>query len=226
MAFTRRTAQIVHNGGGGVDTVIETAAYNQASGDLIVVTCTWETTSTSPTITDTAGNTYTAGTTQQNNSNAQWIRQFYCINCLGHANNVVTATFGASTNYNSLKVTPYLPAGTAALVDNEVGQFGAFSGVDITGVTAGDLAVFGVAMWSGDAMTALSPWNELDDGGQTGSHLWDRIDSPGGTFDAEATADSGTAEKCGSVMTFSDTVAAPVASLLVPRAIFRSLLVR
>jgi len=71
------------NGNGSNYTI---AAYNQAAGNCIVVGV--ETFSGTPTISDTAGNTYATAVTQTISGAKSTI--FYAKNCLGNAANVIT----------------------------------------------------------------------------------------------------------------------------------------
>lgn len=85
-------------------TVIATTARSFTAGNHVIVFLRWEgsISATSVTVTDTAGNTYTAFSDVVSVGSNVRCKMFYSIGIAGNASNVVTATFGASRSYRSL----------------------------------------------------------------------------------------------------------------------------
>lgn len=73
-------------------------AASLTAGNHIFVFVRYETTTATVSVSDTAGNTYTA-LTEQVTSQGAIGRWFYCLNAAGHASNVVTITWSAARTY-------------------------------------------------------------------------------------------------------------------------------
>lgn len=74
-------------------------ASNVTNGNIILVLLTGGATLASVTVSDTAGNSYTAATNQANGSNSAWARFYYAYNIKGGGTKpTVTATAGADIN--------------------------------------------------------------------------------------------------------------------------------
>ena len=92
------------NFGGSANLLVHTSlgGYNQVVGNLIVVAVSCYDTpfdgGGAPTISDLAGNTWTAGTRYSVGVN-RTVQFFWAENCLGNAGNRIDATFGAGTTY-------------------------------------------------------------------------------------------------------------------------------
>lgn len=131
-------------------TTAATGAWSLTTGNHVFVYVRWEVNS-GPTITlsDTAGNTYTALTqVWASQVGGQW---FYCLNATGNASNVVTATFSSAAAYKAVRAitlsgsTPTVALATA-------------SGVSVNSVTisstitdgAGAMMLAGESSYNGD----------------------------------------------------------------------------
>lgn len=110
----------------GGSTTIASSAMSCASGNPLLVWVAWGKTAnaTVSSVTDTAGNTYTASTQASayhpanvngNYERGQW---WYCLNPTGHATNVVTATLSVAEQYRSIQVLEVAPpTGVTAALD-------------------------------------------------------------------------------------------------------------
>lgn len=88
---------------GGVASIAATAK-NMTTGNTVVVGCRFFA-GTSSTVTDTAGNTYTAAGATLTNGNS--IRMFYSANITGNAANVVQCNFSVNGTFTSISVVEY-----------------------------------------------------------------------------------------------------------------------
>lgn len=128
-------------------------AINQAAGQLIIASITWESTDTTVTVADTAGNTFTPLTKRKHTTTDMWVQEFYCLNSLSNATNVTTFTWAAAAPFKHGRVGTFSFAGTAA--------FGTEGTIELTGGTAnGPIAITP----SGTSANLLHTSNKIFDG--------------------------------------------------------------
>jgi hypothetical protein len=188
MAFTRETLQQTSHTG-GPETSISTSAFNLAAGRVVVVIAKWETGAGTCTVgPDTAGNNYVSRGKGVDTPDGMFMEIFDCLNTAANAANVITATVPAGSTFLNIVALPYSHTGTASLkaAMTPTGP-SASSTATGTSMLAGDMAVFGVAEFTGTTTTATAGWTEQTDVSANGSHSFDRIDSPGGSFTPTAT---------------------------------------
>jgi hypothetical protein len=94
-----------------------TGAVSLTTGNCVFVACAGFDLCT--TITDTAGNSYTA-LTAQTSAGAMSARWFYCLNATGNASNVTTGTFVGGNGQNTLQTFQF--SGGGKLFDTETGM--------------------------------------------------------------------------------------------------------
>ena len=82
---------------------LATAAFANTAGRLLAVHIRYESTTTTTSVADTAGNTYT-GLTQNTAAGAPFGRWFYSIGTAAHAANVITVTWGAARTFKSMRI--------------------------------------------------------------------------------------------------------------------------
>lgn len=206
MAFTRETFQLSSESSGSGGTTQATSAFNLGAGRLVVVSTSWTAVDVQPSITDTAGNTYTPLTRGRDLTQGQYVQIFYTLSSTANASNVVTATWsGGGATYRSLQVKPYTYTGTASFVAEPTPVVGGSSTSPASGsFTAGDLGIACIGEFTGTTATATSGWTEQADASAAGFHVFDRIDSPGGTITASCTLNTAAFwVVCGAA--FSDT---------------------
>ena len=95
-------------------------AFNASVGQLVFVYVRYGSVPTSPTCTDTAGNTYTALTTI--NDGSTYIYSFYSILTASNASNVVSTTNTNSTVSTVAAVSVYSTSGAAFSFDTQAGD--------------------------------------------------------------------------------------------------------
>src|SRR5437016_2286642 len=88
--------QSAANGTSTSGTTLATSAISTTTGNLLAVGVYTVTGSTTSTITDTAGNTFTALTQAFSVSSIYYMQWFYAKNITGNSSDVVTLTWGAS----------------------------------------------------------------------------------------------------------------------------------
>lgn len=115
--------------GGSVST-LACAATNMTTGNLVVVGV--RSRSNNPTVSDTAGNTYTQIANQSSMGATDFMTMFYSANITGHASNVVTANFGASQSYVAVLVHEYSGVNT---LDQKVKQDASGTSTSVTSPT-------------------------------------------------------------------------------------------
>lgn len=119
-------------------TTINSASINLVTGQHVFVYIRWESTDTTSSVSDTAGNTYTAmANAFSTNVGGRW---FYCLNATGHATNVITATLGAARSYKRVHVT-VLTGSTPTVVHSST-----------TGAATTTLALSGIVTSAGGAI--------------------------------------------------------------------------
>jgi hypothetical protein len=107
-------------GSGGA--TIATGARAFTTSNLIVVGARNTGASTIASVSDTAGNTYTAATQYQAAGGDPFMRIFYCANATGHATNVVTVDFGGVTSaYSAVIAAEFSGAALTSVFDSEAG---------------------------------------------------------------------------------------------------------
>jgi hypothetical protein len=146
-------------------TTVASASWALTGGQHVFVYVRWEGNS-SPTITlsDTAGNTYTAFTATWGNGQVggQW---FYRLNALGNASNVITATFSSAAGYKNLRAITL--SGTAPTVTHSVtsGGGGSFTIPGTVTDYAGSMLLMGVSVYNAETSRSYSgpsgTWTEV-----------------------------------------------------------------
>lgn len=183
--FTRATGNYGADTSGGSSTTQAAAAFNLAAGSLVIVGARSEGNGSGITsVSDTAGNTYTALT--QQGSGSTKARLFYCLSASAHATNVVTVTYGNSCEYRAVAAQSYTYTGTASLVDED-GATGNSTSPVTPAMTAGALGAGLLAEETHAAATPNAGWTETHASNAAGMHFLDRVDSPGGTITCGAT---------------------------------------
>lgn len=204
MAFTRDITAEGTDATGNTVLALPTNVYNQASGKTLVVQVCWENDSSTCSVADIAGNTYTPLTKVNNGSDAMNTQIFYCLVSLASAVNVVTATFNSGTaNYCNVVLNSYTPSGTPSFVAQNSGT-GTGTAVATASATAGTMASGSIKDFSGFTMTVGSGWTVVADHAANASHMEDRIDNPGGSIVADGTL-SGSANWLAAIATFTDS---------------------
>jgi hypothetical protein len=193
----------------GSGTTIACGSYNQAAGEHINVKIAIEdAASVAPTgVSDTAGNTYVAGTFSGDSQ--QGCQIWYCVApCKGNASNVITATFAASKGFLCMVVErKTTTTGVTAFKAQPAAASGNSASPLTAAFNAGDFAESINKNFSGSTATPNAGWTErTDTGGSTGTATDDRIDSPGGTYTAGMTITS--APWTLAAMSFTETIAA------------------
>lgn len=94
-----------------------TAAASHTAGNLLIVSTSFQSTATSITVSDTAGNTYTAvGTVLAQGTNRHQL--WYCNNCLGNAANQVTiTTVGGNSTFLTVSVLQFSGQDTSSVLE-------------------------------------------------------------------------------------------------------------
>lgn len=130
-------------------TSLASAAAATTAGNHLFVHLRWETADTTVTVTDSAGNTYTALTASKSGQGAhsQW---FYCLNALGSASNVITVTWAAAQGYRSLRLMEF--SATSPSIEQLV------STVQASGTTSFSSSAFNTA-GAGLVLVGLSQYN-------------------------------------------------------------------
>lgn len=180
-----------NNGADAPSTTIAASAINATGGNLIVGAVKYEgASSTTVTVADTAGNTYTVLTGRKHSTANLWVYPFYARNITGNASNVVTATFGASQQYRGIAVAQYsgLDTGAGVLLFDDVAETSGSQTVltspsetfPSTGVMVGFVAPFATRSFT-------TPYNERYDAAIYYPGIVDRIISAGGSYTIEAT---------------------------------------
>lgn len=106
------------------DTTLVSGAWTNTSGNLLVAMVSWRTTDVTPTIADTAGNTWAeAGTHTWGATLQAGVAIFYAKNCVAASGNIVTVTFSGSVNVRVLMLAQFSGADLAAPFD-VVGSIG------------------------------------------------------------------------------------------------------
>ena len=100
-------------------TTIATAAANHTTGNLLAVFLNIQASDT-PTITDTAGNTWTATpSSPAHPTGVNYIWVFYAANITGNASNVITANWSTSTGYAAISVRQFSGVATTSPLEDD-----------------------------------------------------------------------------------------------------------
>lgn len=170
-------------------------ATNHIAGNLLVVLIKYEGTSTTLSVSDTAGNAYT-GLTQANHSNNDLhTRIFYAKNITGNASNVVTVTWGAARTFRHVTVHQYSGANQGAPFDQENSGQGnsgtAMSTGNVTTMSPSEMMVAIAGEYSPQNYTAGTNWTIRTDFnpelGAGGTATEDRSVNVIGTYNATMT---------------------------------------
>jgi hypothetical protein len=108
-------------GTGGGNTATTTAGTTTASGSTFVAACSWDATATSPGVTDSKGNTYTAVGTPQLDTFGAYVQLFVCQNGAGGSSHTATFTTTGSS-YPVIHLIEITGAETASLDKTAQGQ--------------------------------------------------------------------------------------------------------
>ena len=108
-------------------------------GQLVVVSYGWEQNAGGTvSVTDSAGNTYTALTKYTSNG-PQWVQLFYTVATAASASNVVTATAGLSVSFRNLTVQVFQPPPGTVSIDTSSGG-SSTTVLNLTGVNVDPVA--------------------------------------------------------------------------------------
>ena len=187
----------------GPDTTTPLAAQTHTAGNLIVAGVKYEGTATTITLSDTAGNTYTPLTRQDLPGGAaadMHVQLFYANDILGHASNVITATFSAARSFIRCCALQYSGCDQSNPFDQEAGGNGTGTSMSTGNITTMQADEVLVAM-AGEftALSGYTPgtnyterWDGPVDNSLSGSAMEDRIVSSIDTYNATMTqSDSG-----------------------------------
>jgi hypothetical protein len=212
-AFTSGTPPIGSDSSGTGATSQDTSGFgtfNLAAGLLCVVEVKAEQTGGAAMgpVTDTAGNTYTPLTQQYNAADNFACQLFYCLNTAANAANVWTVALPTGSTYRNICALPYNKSGTAAfLAESGNNTATASTTPNSAAISAGDLGIIvGLDFAGGNNGTAQAGDTEQYDVGTNGSHGFDRVSSPGGTWTPQFTIAVSTSWGIAGA-TFTDTVA-------------------
>lgn len=125
-----------NDGTASATTIALASAITLTEGNLVCVWVGYDGTSTTTTISDTQGNTWTRVGTELSASSYQ-LGMFYSIITAG-GSSTITATFGTARAYRAVAVAEWSPAsGTTWAFDVQAGQTQATPGTGTDGVTTG-----------------------------------------------------------------------------------------
>lgn len=133
---------------------IATGATSHTTGNLLVCCVRHEGATTTISVADTAGNTWTPLTKVTHPGGDMHLQLFYVLNCTGNASNVVTATFGASRTFRGIQVQQF--SGLNSYDEENSGTTTAGTSVtsgtvniDGAGVVVNGIAIYGgLVTWS------------------------------------------------------------------------------
>jgi len=160
---------VAADSGGTAKTTVNTAATSMTAGNLSFVFIHWRNScsTTTATITNTAGDTYTQIGGYQNNSAAGTCSaRFYNSNSAGHASNVYTVTLSASVQNPSISVLQTSGLRTTSVLDASVSSAITTAGTTITSPSfsttqASELMVAGGSSYNtGGTWTADTGWTK------------------------------------------------------------------
>jgi hypothetical protein len=214
MSFARQTVNSAINIASG--TTLDSAAFNAVTGRLIVVEVGWESTDTTVSISDTAGNTYTPLTKRKHSVDANWVQAFYCLSCSGNVSNVVRATHASAADYRGMDVASYSYDGTCSFDKEGTGECTAavlltMASIAPTG-TSSNLLITAGKSFNNRTYTAFDGnWTMISDG--TSGYHWmqERVQTGTSSLDGGVNA-STSADIVGVYAIFKESIAGiPVA---------------
>lgn len=137
---------------------LATAATSHTAGNLLVVGVAWfHADNTISSVTNTAGDTFTAASARytDTNDNRVQLQTWYSLSSAGHASDVVTATFSANTPYIKMAVLQFSGMLTASGLDVIQSNFGTGSAQSVTVTTtqADEVVVSIASMFGGTTFT-------------------------------------------------------------------------
>ena len=182
MAITYDTSQLRNTS----SLPITFTAFNAVAGQLVFVYVRYTSSPTSPTCTDTAGNTYTALTTL--NDGSTYICSFYSILTASNASNVVSTTNTSSTTPQLGAISVYSVSGGAFAFDAQAGAMPGFgvspAATTITTAAAGIIVGASDAYYNnagGDTVSTPTSFtsraSQASSGANTAANIYDYITS-------------------------------------------------
>lgn len=157
---------------GANDTTVASAALNVTAGNLIAVFAASQEGAGSTTIdsvSDTAGNTYVAGTAYGSGGGGALGRWFYAYDCLGNASNVATVTWSGNTRYKNCLQVQISGVDTSASVFSDESGGTVFSNTNIQpgslSLTGDGIYLYGASSTNDRTWTPDGSYTELNDWG-------------------------------------------------------------
>ena len=141
-------ATALNDSGVGATTIVRAFTSNITAGNMIIGAVGYGDVSTTVSVADTLGNTYTVSTVNADGGNLQYQRTFYANSSTGGAN-TVTVTFGTSVAYRRLYISEYSGLATASPNDGGTGQLQTSPGTGTDAITSGNIVttVDGDLIW-------------------------------------------------------------------------------
>lgn len=135
---------------------IATGATSHTTGNLLVCCVRHEGATTTISVADTAGNTWTPLTKVTHPGGDMHLQFFYVLNCTGNASNVVTATFGASRTFRGIQVQQF--SGLNSYDEENSGTTTAGTSVTsgTVNINGAGVVVNGIALYGGLATWSAS----------------------------------------------------------------------
>ena len=176
---------------------IECDAFVATAGRSIIVGCTHEGLTTTITVTDTAGNTYTPLTKVGHSDGDNWAQIFYAENITGHAANVIRMTVSSSRAYKAFSGGEYsgLATSSSFVAESNGEATGATNVATGNMVATGSGVIFAVAKSYNDSSWTLgtSMSNLIEEASTFKLHASeDRVIASGGTYTADINRASST----------------------------------
>jgi hypothetical protein len=143
------------SGGSGTSTTLSATWNLSSTGRSLIALVHWEGSTTSPTVTDVAGNSWTAGTKRTSVTNAMYNQMFWCLNttATSASENVTASWGGTSVDVPSLIV--YEFSGAMTLTDEDTIQVAADNTLTMPTMTVSGA---GVAIASAGSWNAQPTW--------------------------------------------------------------------
>lgn len=141
------------NEAGGFNTAsggsIATSAVSHTTGNLLVCCVRHEGATTTISVADTAGNTWTPLTKVTHGGGDMHLQLFYVLNCTGNASNVVTATFGASRTFRGIQVMQFSGLNSYDEEDSGTTTAGTSVTAGTVNINGAGVVVNGIAIYGG-----------------------------------------------------------------------------
>lgn len=181
-------SQVFSDTSGSNASTLASTAFSLPAGHLVTVAVKWETAAAVTSVTDTAGNTYTAGTPADDTTRGQHAQVFYCLSSTANAANVVSVNWGSgNAQFLTATVRWSSYAGSVSLTAQNAAIGGSTTTATTSAISAGGFAVAAISDFGGDTTTPGSGWTEDSDVSAVGGHTLSRYDTPGGSYSASAT---------------------------------------